>query len=157
MSYQEWYERRNIAKIPLRWTMIDINKKIENLEIRMLKAKRFSYIIHRTTAMPNERSRINLATNNETHIKSQQNYFKIARKFITFCNSIWILFIQHGLRQEAFELLKKLSYLDVEIFEADPIKWRKWKGHILYNLILCHYFDKSAFTIKTLLYLQELI
>ena len=149
-----------IVKTPQRWTMIDVKKKIENLEMRMLKAKRFSYIIHRTTAQPNEKINISRTklqnTNNENQAKSQQNYLKIARKFITFWNSICILFIQHGLKQEAFELLKKWSYLDVEIFEADPPRWKRWKGHILYNLILCHYFGKSAFAVKTLLYLQEL-
>lgn len=88
--------------------------------------------------------------------KHQAAYLSIARKFITFSNSICILYIQEGLKQEAYELLKKCSFLELELYEKDPQRCMKWKGHLLYNYILWNFFGKSSFTSHNLKYVMTL-
>ena len=93
-----------------KWTLADIKKKIENLEMRLLKAKRFVVPSNNSFGNINDSRQMNMSEASLMSSgpqKKNKMYISIAKKFITFANSILILFIQHGLKQETYDLLKK--------------------------------------------------
>ncbi|CAI2364538.1 unnamed protein product [Moneuplotes crassus] len=144
-----------------KWTIREIKKKIENLQMRLVKEKR---LINKPSNATRTRNHLNEPKGSVRSStvsltppeKHQLAYMNIARKFITFANSVCILYIQDGLKNEAYELLKKCSYLELELLENDVDKVMKWKGHLLYNYILCHFFGKSALTLQNLGYILKL-
>jgi hypothetical protein len=93
----------------VKWTLKDVKKKIENLEIRLLKAKRLQKAcIKPTEELFEKREGNESKTSILSHSpsKHQKLYYSLCKKFIIFSNSIWILMIQHGLKQETYNLLK---------------------------------------------------
>lgn len=93
------------------WTLKIIKNKIENLEDRMVKMDRkeaSNMIANEVAQRKPHHSGSKFSVSSVSPIKKhQQKYLSIARKFITFSNSILIQYIQCGLRQEAYDLLKK--------------------------------------------------
>ena len=69
-----------IVQSPKRWTMIEIKKKIENLELRMMKAKWFN-IDNRSFCQLNERSTTNDSKSGNAAPKNRnkQSYIKLAK------------------------------------------------------------------------------
>jgi len=75
-----------------KWTLKDVNKKIENLEMRLVKAKRLGTANTKSNENIHNKKNMNVS---KTSIgsgsppqKHHQTYLKLARKFITFSNSI---------------------------------------------------------------------
>lgn len=130
--------------------------------MRLLKAKRLllanSWASSEgvDTLKQTESTRVAWKTDSPS-MKYQQQYLRLVKKFITFANSICILYIQYNLRHEAYELLKKWSYFqNLQVYKEELETCSQWKGHLLFNYILCHYFNKSSFTIRHLEYVIQL-
>jgi hypothetical protein len=75
-----------------KWSLADVRKKIENLEARLLKAKRFEIAGTRSNdELHNKRDNNESKSSIISHSpikKHQQVYLSLARKFITFSNSV---------------------------------------------------------------------
>ena len=75
-----------------KWTLNDVKKKIENLEMRLVKAKRFHFANARSSEDIHEKREANESKTSllstSSNKKHYNAYIGLARKFINFANSI---------------------------------------------------------------------
>ena len=50
--------------------------------------------------------------------------------------------IQHNLYTEAFDVLKRAARAELAFFETEAPQFRKWRGRLLFALVVAFYFQR---------------